>query len=567
LEIHQATGDAERDCDELASSPFDPNRPQAIGTQTELIDWALRGYTTSNLDDQEIAAKQIDLAIAQCTAAIGKRPKVARYRFNLGNSFYAKATTSAGPERKSLLGQAYENYRDAADLSYMAAFNNMAILIEARETGDEVLGPRQSNEKALDALQKGADLGHVIAMHNLGIRHRDGQLGLVANASKAYAWLSKAADAGYVPAMVAAGRLLLEQRGILEQPNPKRALSLIERAARRGSDEAMSWLGYYYQWGSEYTPSDGQTDKKKKNKKAKVAPIVLVAQDPARSLIWYSRAAELGNTYAQEHLASLLTNGQGLPAPQPQAAGRYWRLAAQGGSAYAQVTLANLLKTGAIPLRPSIGAEEIALLYREAAARGNPEAALRMAELHQDGYRVLGKDFITQDAAEAVRYANLAIELQQAAGTSTMDGDPRIAVEAAKLLLKLVVDRPKAADGSDAVPAPRIDELKLEFGDLGKAEFFNVPARRSDDAESFCGWPPYFRFYIWDWEKEEPPSTMQFDWFERFNPDCQITEDARKQIAAQFAKAKKEKKPFAEVLAAYISKQEGDAAAATSEAN
>ena len=38
-------------------------------------------------------------------------------------------------------------------------------------------------------------------------------------------------------------------------------------------------------------------------------------------------------------------------------------------------------------------------------------------------------------------------------------------------------------------------------------------------------------------------------------------------IAAQFAKAKKEMKPFAEVLAAYIIEQEGDEAAATSEAN
>ena len=106
----------------------------------------------------------------------------------------------------------------------------------------------------------------------------------------------------------------------------KRAVSLLEIAASRGSWEAMFVLGEIYDKG--YGADDGE------------------------ALIWYGRAAEAGDLRSQAALARLLTDGKGLPAPQREAAARYWRLAADAGSLEAQVELANLLRDGKVPFRP-----------------------------------------------------------------------------------------------------------------------------------------------------------------------------------------------------------------------
>ena len=97
------------------------------------------------------------------------------------------------------------------------------------------------------------------------------------------------------------------------------------------------------------------------------------------AIIWYARAAEGGDSRTQASLAGLLTSGNGLPAPQREAAARYWRLAANAGSRDAQFQLANLLQKGEVPFtpdpiatKPDGGAEEIFELYSTAFARGFP---------------------------------------------------------------------------------------------------------------------------------------------------------------------------------------------------
>src|SRR6185503_11946066 len=95
---------------------------------------------------------------------------------------------------------------------------------------------------------------------------------------------------------------------------------------------------------------------------------------------------------SQARLATLMSTGRGLPAPQPEAAGRFLRLAADGGSVEAMFDLANRLRDGKIPFRPRLdgkpdgGAKEVSDLYRAAFALGNPKAGLELGRLYRTGF-------------------------------------------------------------------------------------------------------------------------------------------------------------------------------------
>jgi TPR repeat protein len=103
----------------------------------------------------------------------------------------------------------------------------------------------RNRQKARELFQRGADLGHVLALYHLGLAYKNGGLGLddelnaetislpYRGAGKAFQYLSKAAESGFVPAMIETALALRGQWGNIPQ-NPKRSTEA-RRPARRAS--------------------------------------------------------------------------------------------------------------------------------------------------------------------------------------------------------------------------------------------------------------------------------------------------------------------------------------------
>ena len=548
--------DAAQQCDLRAASLFDPNRPQNIGG-TEIQKVAMLGLS-GGADERSRAAREIQQAIDFCTRAITERSRVARYKYNLARAYYALASLSAQPlgvtdalERASLL------YEEAADLGYAAAYNDLALLYQNGEYRDRS-GTRLpvNRGKALELFRKGADLGHVLALYNLGMAQKNGDLGLVSQLAEtkdteAFRRLSKAAEAGFVPATIETALYLKKgipgTSGLGIQANPKRAIEMMEIAASRGSWEAM------YQLGEMYSKSNDN-----------------------EAIIWYARAAEAGDTRSQARLANLMSAGHGLPAPQPEAAGRFLRLAADGGSIEAMFDLANRLRDGKIPFRPRLdgkpdgGAKEIADLYRAAFALGNPKAGLELARLYRTGFPAdRPSDALPKDPERAIDLLLKVIERVRSAPTDSAAADPMTEYYAGFELIKMYdAGEAKRKDGTPAIFEDQIDLLRADYGDGSKILYIWVgniwPVACNNRGQEL--WVA-----VWDWKRPDPPTETQFDWFERFNKckergpaDKRKEEDLgvtlrirdvfRKELQASRDPKAKEKRSFVDRMASVVDK-------------
>lgn len=493
--------DPAQQCDLRAASPFDPNRPQSIGGN-EIQKVAMLGLS-GGAEERSRAVREIQQAIDFCTRATTERSRVARYKYNLARAHYALATLSGAVGSTDALERASLLYEEAADLGYAAAYNDLALLYQNGEYRDRS-GARAfvNRSKALEIFKKGADLGHVLALYNLGMAHKNGDLGLVSQLAEtkdaeAFKRLSKAAEAGFVPAIIETALYLKKgisgTSGVGIQPNPKRAVEMLEIAASRGSWEAMYQLGEMYAKGNDN-----------------------------EAIIWYARAAEAGDTRSQARLADLMSSGRGLPAPQPEAAGRFLRLAADGGSVEAMFDLANRLRDGKIPFRPRMdgrpdaGAKEIGDLYRAAFALGNPKAGLELARLYRTGFPVdRPSDTLPKDTERAIDLLWKTIERVRSAPADSAAADPMTEYYAGFELIKMYdAGEAKRKDGMPAIFEDQIDQLRADYGDGSKILYIWVGNIWTVD----CGKPGQDLWVaVWDWKRPSPPTETQFDWFERVN--------------------------------------------------
>jgi TPR repeat protein len=351
---------------------------------------------------------------------------------------------------------------------------------------------------------RGAELNHVVAQYNLGMAYKYGDLGLQlkldqTRQAQAYAYLAPAAERGYVPAMVEAARAVSKGEGL--EANPRRAVELLEIAASRGSWEAMFWLGNLYH-----------------------------GQDDARATIWYARAAESGDPRSQEILARSLADGDGVPAPQREAAGRYWRLAADAGSTRAQMTLANLLREGKIPFRPVVhsapdsGALEIKNLYLSAFARGYPPAGFELARLYRGGFpKGIGSEAIPKDAEKSAALLWETMNKVKQANSDSLYAEPSTEYRAAFELLSMHDSGDdKRGDSTPVLTEDQVTQLRNDYGDGSKATWIRVaaisPVRCGTDNDPWV--------LVFDWSRDEPPTEPQFQWWERYY-DCKEKERDR----------------------------------------
>jgi TPR repeat protein len=526
--------DPQKLCDIKGTSPLDSDRPQGLAG-TDIQKLAVAAISPEGRKKPEAEIKSI---IEVCEEAVKQRPRVARFKFNAATAHYALAGITTGIERTVALWKSSLFNQEAVDLGYAAAYNSLAVMIQNGEYYQEdAESPLPADrDKALALLKQGADLGHVVAQYNLGMAYLAGDLGLgkiteLANVTDtklvnqkrqavAFKWLSAAAEKSYVPAMIEYARLLHDGIGVSEA-NPARAIYLLEVAASSGSWEAMFWLGEIYRRGRGSNQGD---------------------RDYQQAILWYARAAEAGDVRSQQHLAQMLRDGDGIPAPQPEAAGRYFRLAAYAGSGQAQAELGDLLREKKIPFRPVAdrkpdgGALEIRTLYLAAFASGNPKAGVTLAKLYRSGFPTeQGSEAIPKDPESAVNLLYRTIERVKEAAAESSAADPRTSALAAFELISMY-DKGEAVrrDGSAILTADQVRLLREEYGSGNNLGWIRASAIGPISCGSLNDWSK-ITLMVWDWDRDEPPTEAQLKWLERYN-NCA-------EEAVKYAQENKQREP------------------------
>ena len=206
-----------------------------------------------------------------------------------------------------------------------------------------------------------AEAGDPAAQTLIAELHVQG-FGIARDLDAAAQWYRFAAEAGDPQAQFAYASLLLDEARRNRQVRPKKARVIMERAAKQGHPRAQFNIAQ-----------------------------MIVADRPSyagfsKAHPFYEAAAKAGLADAQYALATILAEGNGVPAADETAARRWMARAAHGGLDTAQVELGIWLVNG----RGGAAAPEEALAwFRRAARSGNVVAQNRLARMHAFGIGTL----------------------------------------------------------------------------------------------------------------------------------------------------------------------------------
>jgi TPR repeat protein len=244
-------------CDQLASSPFDPTRPEGVP-----------GVLTGDIE--------IEAAIEACTLAV-KTTDAPRYKYQLGRAYFDQ-----------------ENY--AAALKEFTAASDDGLAIAKASLGylyGEGLGVAQNKQRELELTLEAANADIAFAAHNLGVIYRDND-GIAVDHSASLAWFRKAAALGYTQSLVDIGFAYDEGRGVKADFVEARRWYI--EAAKYDIVEALNNLGTHYEEGRG------------------------VEKNYPSALEWYSKAQAQGYTLAYVNIANLTDAGLGTAADPAAAA-------------------------------------------------------------------------------------------------------------------------------------------------------------------------------------------------------------------------------------------------------
>lgn len=221
--------------------------------------------------------------------------------------------------------RAYHLYLQAAKQNHPAASYRVAV---CNEIG---AGTRREPPRAFAFYRKAASLGDTAAMYKLGMVLLKGLLGQPRNAREAIAWLQRAAE----QADEENPHALYELAMLYELPPAQDLIQVIAqdfgyskelytRAAHLGYAQAQFKLGQCYEYGSLTCPVD-----------------------PRRSIAWYTRAAEKGESEAELALSGwYLTGSEGILKQSDSEAYLWARRAANKGLSKAEYAVGYYAEVG-----------------------------------------------------------------------------------------------------------------------------------------------------------------------------------------------------------------------------
>lgn len=373
----------------------------------------------------------------------------------------------------TLLDEAKALYKKAADAGHAASLNNLALLKiatgddakaalttiqEAADAGNgraritlaemylEGVGVEKSPELALRWLQraqqdaekneatylialineagkdeagavtnllKAAEDGYLPAMIYLGNKIINGR-GVQPNIEEARKWFTKAVEAGATAAKVNLGVIAEVEAAIEENKGKdadkakvaehyKKALALYTEAADLKVGEAYNKLGYYYEKGLGVTKDETKAfEYYKKGADAGVAVSIynlavlneegrgVKEKNEAEAIKHFYTAAKGGLPDGQVALAERYRTGKSGLDKDPIAAMAWMERAAKGGNMSAQIQLANMLETGEAGF---VNLKTAAEIYVDAAKKGSPIAMFQIADMMEKG-RGLQRDLV-----------------------------------------------------------------------------------------------------------------------------------------------------------------------------
>jgi TPR repeat protein len=138
---------------------------------------------------------------------------------------------------------------------------------------------------ALIWYRRAAELGHAVAMFNIGLCHELGS-GVEQDMEQAINWYIKAAEHGHVLAQFNIAVCYEYGEGVVK--DMEQAAKWYHKAAEHGDETSQISLGDFYFNG------------------------IGVAKDMIKAVEWYRRAAEQGNAVAQCKLGACYANGAGV---------------------------------------------------------------------------------------------------------------------------------------------------------------------------------------------------------------------------------------------------------------
>jgi TPR repeat protein len=356
------------DCDRLAASNVDPQRPRSIsGVLPEKID--------------------IVPALSACNAAMRQYPEVARFAYQAGRI--------ANLQKDYVVARRL--YEKAANMGNAASMNNLATLYAGG------LGVPKDPAEARKWYEKAAAAGVPFALANLGNLYRDGN-GVPKDPAKARKFYEEGAAAGQTNSMANLGYLYQTGNGVPQ--DYVEARKWYEKAAAADNAGAINALGNLYNAGNG-VPKDYAEARKHYEKAASMGNTAGmnnlgnmyrdgngVPKDPAEARKWYEKAAAAGQTNAMANLGYVYANGLGVPK-DPAEARRWYEKAAAAGDFGAMNGLGYLYQTGSGVPKDFVEARK---WYEKAAAGGQVVAMANLGNLYRDG------NGVPKDYAEARKW-------------------------------------------------------------------------------------------------------------------------------------------------------------------
>ena len=285
-------------------------------------------------------------------------------------TIYCTTGKSAYPEAQFFLAECFGNgslglpvdhdkafslYHQASKQSHPSATYRTAVCYEVGA------GTKRDATRAVQYFRKSAGLGDTAAMYKLGMILLNGLLSAPKNAREGISWLKRAAQQASEDCPHALHELGLLYEGRTEGtgniiPDAAYAYDLFLKASQFGYAPSQYKLGLSYEYG-----------------------LLNLPVDPRRSIAWYTRAAEQGDSEAELALSGwYLTGAEGVLKQSDTEAYLWSRKAADKGLAKAEYAVGYYSEHG---VGVKIDVEESRRWYLRAASQGNKRALQRLKEL------------------------------------------------------------------------------------------------------------------------------------------------------------------------------------------
>ncbi len=372
------------DCDRLAASGIDPQRPPGIvGVIPEKIDivpalsacndamrqfpdvarFAFQAGRVANAQGDFLVARRLYEKAASMGNAVSMNNIGALYMGGLGvakdpvaaRQWFEKAVAAGLPYALANIGMLYQDGNGvpkdvAAARKYyedgIAAgqANAMADLGYLYQTGN---GVPQDNAEARRWYEKAAARDNPIAMNALGNLYYAG-IGVPKDYSEARKWFDKGASLGNAASVNNLGNLYLYGHGVRQDYDEAR--KLYEKGAALGQSDAMVNLGYLYQTGNGVTQNYAEARRLYEKSAAAGNPGAMnnlgniaaaglgMPRNFSEARRWWEKAASVGNTSAMNNLGNVYLNGYGVDK-DIAAARRWFEKAAEIGNLSAKAAL------------------------------------------------------------------------------------------------------------------------------------------------------------------------------------------------------------------------------------